>query len=385
MKLNKIIVIANKYPNNIEPNVNVFTQQITWSFVDQGCDCIVINPIAINYKIKNFSFPFKRVEITESGKKITIYHPKYIGFGQNNKFLLKLRVDITTKLFIKAVNSVLRKMNLKNCILFGEFLCPAGVAASMLGAKYNIKSYMQCGEATYQGDLRYGNKKLADKWLKDITSIICLSSYNKNYLLNAGVVPPEKIYILPSGYRKDRIFKRDKVEARKRLGLPDDKFIVGFCGTYGKRKGVLRLQQAIDSIDDEQIVFAAVGKGEGEPTSRRCVLKGPINHSELGWFYSAIDVFAFPTYFEGCCTAIVEAIACGCPIITSDREFNYDICDKSNAILIEPDDIAGMANAIKYLKNNTQVRRELSNGSVEKSKNLSLDDKAQKMIHIFET
>ena len=195
-----------------------------------------------------------------------------------------------------------------------------------------------------------------------------------------GIIDTDKIIVLPSGYRKDRIYQRDKFAARKRLNLPLNKFIVGFCGSYDDRKGILRLEKAIDEIQDTDIVLAAVGKGNFEPTSSKCVLKGPVNHVDLAWFYSAIDVFAFPTYHEGCCTAIVEAIACGCPVISSDRPFNYEICDHTNSILIEPDDIGAMKRSILKLKNDEKLRHQLSRGSLRRAKELSLDEKAKKIL-----
>lgn len=376
----RVIILANKYPNFLEPNINVFTQQITWAFAEQNCECIVICPVAINYSISNIKFPNKRIEITESGRKIQIYHPKYLGLGQNNKWLLKKRVAATTYAYILAADKILKKVISKNCFIFAEFLCPCGVAASILGGKYHIPSYMQCGEATYQGDIRYGNEVLKEKWLHDLSGVIALSTQNKNYLVHAGIIDTDKIIVLPSGYRKDRIYQRDKFAARKRLNLPLNKFIVGFCGSYDDRKGILRLEKAIDEIQDTDIVLAAVGKGNFEPTSSKCVLKGPVNHVDLAWFYSAIDVFAFPTYHEGCCTAIVEAIACGCPVISSDRPFNYEICDHTNSILIEPDDIGAMKRSILKLKNDEKLRHQLSRGSLRRAKELSLDEKAKKIL-----
>lgn len=375
-----IIVLANKYPNFMEPNVNVFTQQVVWSLVDQGCTCIVICPIALNYHKLNYKFPQRRIEKTESGKEVMIYHPKYIGMGQNGKIALKTRVMFTTKGYVFAVDQVLKKMNLEHSVILAEFLCPSGVAASLLGLKYKVPAYMQCGEATYQGDLRYGNRKLCTRLLTGLTGVIALSEYNRDYLLNAGVIDKNKIIILPSGYKKERIYPRDKKKSRVKLGLPLDKFIVGFCGSYDERKGILRLQKAIDMIESSDICLAAVGKGACEPTSDRCIFKGTLNHAELAWFYSAIDVFAFPTYYEGCCTAIVEAIACGCPIISSNRPFNYGICDNTNSILIEPDDIVAMKENILKLSRDDTYRTKLSQGSLMKAKELSLDKKAEQLI-----
>ena len=179
------------------------------------------------------------------------------------------------------------------------------------------------------------------------------------------------------------MYRRDKSKARDRLGLPQDKFIVGFCGSFDDRKGILRLQKAIDNINDENVVLAACGKGECNPTSDKLVWNGPINHEELSWFYSSLDVFAFPTYFEGCCTAIVEAIACGCPIISSNRSFNDEICNSKNSILLDPDDIQAMQNSILSIKRDKGKQFEMSKSSLEKAKDLSLNIKAIKMINFM--
>lgn len=377
--MKNLVILANKYPNFIEPNVNVFTQQVAWALLDNEINITVICPNPLNYCKDNKLLPYYSIESNESGKKLEIYRPRYFGLGQDRNFMQKLCVDITTKMYIKAVDSVLKKMSLDDTVILAEFICPSGVAASLLGKKYNINSYMQVGEATYQGDKKYGNIKLRKK-LESLSGVIALSGYIRDYIINANIFEKNKIIIIPSGYRKNRIYKRDKNIARDKFNLPRDKFIVGFCGSFDDRKGILRLEKAIDSIDDQNIVLAACGKGELMPTSKKIVWNGPINHEELGWFYSAIDVFAFPTYFEGCCTAIVEAIACGCPIITSDRSFNYEICDKNNSILIEPSDIEAMKNAILEIKNDKNRQEEMSKSSLKKAKNLSLDIKAKKMI-----
>ena len=377
-----IIILANKYPNIYEPNVNVFTQQVAWALLEADINVTIICPNPINYRKQNINIPFKSVEHNEQGNKLTNYRPKYVGMGQEVEHMQKLCVDVTTKMYINAVNRILKNRNLENTVLFAEFLCPSGVAASVLGKKYRVNSYMQIGEATYQGDKKYGNERLK-KLLEPLTGVIALSGYIRDYLLNANIIDQNKITILPSGYRKNRIYKRDKVEARKKLGLPLNKFIVGFCGSFDDRKGILRLEKAIDGITDNNVVLAACGKGKCSPESKKLVWNGPINHEDLAWFYSALDVFAFPTYYEGCCTAIVEAMACGCPIISSDRSFNYEICDESNSILIEPDDISAMRKAILTLKNDENIQISMSKASLRKSKDLSLDKKATKMIEFM--
>lgn len=381
--MKKVIILANKYPSENDPNVNVFTQQVAWSLLDAGVSIIVICPNPVNYNKDNVLLPYYSLEQNESDKKLEIYRPKYVGLGQDSEFMQKVRVNFTTKMYVNAVDRILKRLKIdNNYVLLAEFLCPSGVAAAILGNKYGIDSYMQIGEATYQGDRKYGNSWLKEK-LKPLTGAIALSGYIKNYIVNSGILEKDKISIIPSGYRKECMYRRDKSKARDRLGLPQDKFIVGFCGSFDDRKGILRLQKAIDNINDENVVLAACGKGECNPTSDKLVWNGPINHEELSWFYSSLDVFAFPTYFEGCCTAIVEAIACGCPIISSNRSFNDEICNSKNSILLDPDDIQAMQNSILSIKRDKGKQFEMSKSSLEKAKDLSLNIKAIKMINFM--
>ncbi len=377
--MKKIYVLVNKYPNTIEPNVCVFIQQLIWEFADMGYDCRVICPMPINFSFKYIKFPFYRKEKNENGKTINIYHPKYVSLGQSGKFLQKLRVRFTTWRYIKAVDRVLKKqaINPQRDILYSHFICPSGVVAAKLGEKYNLKSFMAHGEAFYRGDIKYGNKYLKEVF-KNLTGVIAVSTQNKDYLIDAGVISEDKIRVFPNGYRQERFYQMNKSEARKHFGWKDEDFIVGFCGSFDERKGILRVQKAVDEIDG--VLFACAGKGKLVPTSDNCILKKPVNNDELVYFYNAIDIFALPTQNEGCCNAIVEAMACGCPIISSNRSFNYDILDSTNSIMIDPNDVENLKKAIVELKINENKRKTLEIGSLSKSEELTLESRAKKII-----
>lgn len=372
-----IAVVVNKYPNIIEPNVCVFIQQLVWSFADLGYECSVICPMPINSNPKYLHFPEQRIEKNENGKEVKIYHPKYISLGQSGNTLQKQRVAFTTDMYTMAVDSVLKKMSRKPDFLYAHFICPSGVCASRLGKKYNIPSFMAHGEATYSGDAKYGNKKLA-KELDGLSGLVAVSSQNKDFCVNAGIVSDDIVEVFPNGYRKVRFNKHDRVEARKKFNFPEDKFIVGFCGSFDDRKGILRLQEAVDQIEDAY--FACAGKGNLVPTSEKCIWAKPVNNEELAWFYSAIDIFALPTRQEGCCNAIVEAIACGLPIISANKSFNIDICNESNSILVDPDDVNALKEAIQELKIDCVKREKLAMGSLEMAKNLTLEQRAKNII-----
>ena len=200
--------------------------------------------------------------------------------------------------------------------------------------------------------------------------MVAVSTQNRGYLLEADIIPNCKIGVFPNGCRGDRFYPRDRHEARQKMGWADDAFIVGMTGSFDVRKGVLRLKQAVEKTDG--VYYACAGKGPLDPSGKRCLLSSPIVNADLPWYLSALDAFVLPTQNEGCCTATVEAISCGLPIVSADRSFNYDICGEDNSLLIDPDDVEAIAGAIEQLRDDGELRARLAQGSLNRAVGLDL-------------
>ena len=100
---------------------------------------------------------------------------------------------------------------------------------------------------------------------------------------------------------------------------------------------------------------------------------------------AASDVFVLPTLNEGCCNAIIEALSCGIPVISSDRDFNHDILDETCSIMIDPSNIDQIRSGIILLANNAQLRKKLSDGAVEKAFDFSIVNRAKKILAFMES
>ena len=85
--MRNICFIANKYPGQVEPNANVFYQQLIWSMADRGVKCRVVAPVAVDLVPKYLSHPFATVETTENGNAVEVYWPKYFGLGDEHRIL----------------------------------------------------------------------------------------------------------------------------------------------------------------------------------------------------------------------------------------------------------------------------------------------------------
>ena len=121
------------------------------------------------------------------------------------------------------------------------------------------------------------------------------------------------------------------------------------------------------------------------PTCKNILHTGRVLNSEMCDYLNAADVFVLPTLAEGCCNAIVEAVTCGVPVISSDRSFNYDVLDGTNSVLIDPLSEDEIYEAIKQLKQDPARREQLAAGCLERAKDLSLENRVDKILAFIQS
>jgi glycosyltransferase involved in cell wall biosynthesis len=241
---------------------------------------------------------------------------------------------------------------------------------------------MEHGEAQYSGNLKYGNVYLK-KELAGLSGVIAVSNQNKHYVVDSGIVKEEITVVYPNCFREERFFPMDKAEARKHFGWDEKCFIVGFAGSFDDRKGPLRLQDAVEKVDG--VYFACAGSGKEVPTSEKCIWAKPVLHKDLVYFYNALDAFVLPTLAEGSCTATAEAIGCGCPIISSNRQFNESLCFEDNSIVVDPENIDEIASAIQKIKDNPQLEESMRTASLRRAENLKQGKRMKEIANFMQS
>jgi teichuronic acid biosynthesis glycosyltransferase TuaC len=377
--MENICIVTNKYPNYVDNNVLVFVQQLVWTMADLNKKCTVICPVPINININYRTLPNKVIETTENGNKLEVHFPKYIGFGQRDYGKFN-PAKITTKTFTQVVKKTIKNMDIKPDVLYSHFVTPAGIASAKIGRELNIPAFMAHGEATLGTINHYGHKSVK-KELNSLSGVIAVSSQNKGMLLSVEAVPNDKIGVFPNGYRPERFYQRNKNEARKKFSLPLDKFIVCFVGSFDNRKGIERLVQA--TLDLEDVFIICAGSGPLTPNSENCLYNSTVENADLPYFYSAADIFVLPTLNEGCCNAIIEAMACGLPIISSNLSFNDDILDETCSIRVDPNNVEDIRTSILSFKKDRNLLSRLSIGSLEKAENLVLEKRAENILEFM--
>ena len=374
--MKSICIITPRDPTSVDSTAMAFVQQFAWAIADNGIEVTVICPLPVNLNRRFNALPDKLEETTSGGSKVTVILPKYWGFGQRD-ILSYNTARLTTRNYIKAVDKAVFRMKEKPEVFYGHFITPSGIAACRLGEKYDIPAFIGYGESSTWSIDHFGRERVKEA-IKNVKGIIAVSSKNKDELIETGVISGEKINVFPNGFNPKRFSPRDKTESRKRFGLPQDAFIVVFVGHFIKRKGIDVLAEAVRGLDDVYLICA--GKGELKPSGSRVLYADLVSPDQLSYFYSAGDVFVLPTLNEGCCNAIIEAMACGLPIISSNRSFNDDILDADNAIRIDPGSIEEVRSGIEKLRDNSGLRGDLSKGSLRRSEGLTLAKRTHNIL-----
>ena len=358
----------------------VFLQQLAWSIADMGKKVSVICPVPVNINREYRKFPEHTVEKTDRGNTLDVYFPKTIGFGQSHYIFGKSPVPITTYFLEKAARNVLKSFEEKPDVLYGHFLAPSGIAVARLGREFGIPAFFAYGES-HDTISQFGEKK-SRKELKSISGVIAVSSFLKRQIVDRGIVPMEKVEVFPNAIRSDRFYQRDKLEARAKFGLPLDEVLVGFVGGYNERKGILRVSEAMENVVGAKLICA--GAGELSPYGTNCIFSQELKPEDVPWFNSAADIFVLPTLLEGCSNAVVEAMACGLPVVSSNLEFNDDILDNQCAIRIDPMSIKEIETAINKLVADEDMRKKMSIAALKKAESLTLDARANKIVDFIE-
>lgn len=362
-----ILILSPNYPTE-KRDLFPFVKQLVDEWARQGHKCWVLCPFSITRE-KSFH---KQKEIISSSNhgSVTILRPNYFTLS---RYLLKFGQWQERKAFKRGLKWLPDNID----VVYGHFWDRFPTAYPYALGK-NIPLFIGSGESEI---MRLYKTYDQDKEnLKYVKGVICVSTKNKDESVSLNLTKPDKCIVVPNAVDNNLFRKLDRVECRARLGLPQDIFIVAFVGWFNERKGSKRVADAIKRIKENNVFSVFIGTGNEDPQCPNILFKGRLLHEEIPIYLNAADVFVLPTLHEGCCNAVVEAMACGLPVISSNRSFNWDVLDDSNSIMIDPESIDEIASAIVTLRDNVKMREDLASGSIEKAKSLTIEKRAKTII-----
>lgn len=372
----RICLIAEDYPTDTKPSYP-FVQELAYSLSDEGWECYVIAPQSITRAVVRHEGIIKKktIDEKENGKRINVYRPYIMTFSNSDNNLMN---KITYKFYHDAIKKTIRTIGKLDYVYC--YFWHMGVIAARAINNDDTKLIVQASECNISVLDEYKN----EKYLNSIDGVVCASRKNYEESIENGFIRKGlSTSIIPNGFRKDQFYPIKKSEARKKLGFDQELFIVAFVGDFNDRKGTARLSEAIDRFEDVYSIF--IGKGNVVPTCNNIVYQGLVPHSKLVLYLNCADVFVLPTQAEGCCNAIIEAIACGLPIISSKKSFNDEILDDSYSIRINENSIDEIERAIREVKENKEHRIQMSQNALKAAEKFNIVRRAQSITSFLES
>lgn len=372
-----VCIISNGYPTKDDP-VYAFIQPLVKEIADNGFLCTVIAPQSRSNQI--FSHKNKRaykwIDKTDKGNEITIFQPQYISVS-------KLKVknqSISVLLRDQAIIKCIEKEKIQTDILYAHFW-DCGIVAGKIAEKKKIPVYVATGESKIRV-FDYYPKDIIDKYKKFINGVICVSTKNLNESQNLKLIEKDKkVIILPNAFNPNEFYPLSKNKVREKLGFSKDSKIAIFVGAFSERKGVLRVVEAAKEIKGLKLVL--IGEGKLKPESNQILFCGKMPHNQIVEYLNSADVFVLPTLAEGCCNAIVEALACGLPVISSDLPFNKDILNCNNSIMINPENINEISEALKKIVSSDILMKSMSEAALLMANSLTIKNRSLKICEFM--
>lgn len=201
---------------------------------------------------------------------------------------------------------------------------------------------------------------------KEIDMVVAVSEATKKDLLEVSKIPEDKVVVIYEGV-DERFKRRDEKEVeefRKRYQLPD-KFIL-VIGGIGKRRNLPRVKEATSG-------YNLVVAGETIPW---------VGETEMPLLYNAATLLAYPSLYEGFGLPVLEAMASGTPVVTSNTSSLPEVGDKA-AIFVNPYDVNEMKVKIRQVMEDKELRKEAVKKGLEWVKNFSWKKCAEETVEVY--
>lgn len=315
----KLLFVSNLFPDKAEPF--------------RGLDnATLLHHLSDDYEIRVLS-PRPDLSIVPWGRvsRDVDHHffPAYI----RTRYLPKIGSRVNHRLMARALRPALEK--LRHTFAFDIVLCswvyPDGCAVAELAREMHFPfAVIAQGSDVHQYLQMPVRREIIVASMRGAGALITRSAELARMLAEAGV-DGGKVHPVYNGVDFSVFHAADRTQARRELGLPPDARIVLFVGNFFEIKNPMLLVEAVAELHRdramEKVMFVAIGGGPLEKKVRKLAVKlglgsnarfaGRMPASQVARHMQASDVLCLPSRHEGVPNVILEAFACGLPVVAS--------------------------------------------------------------------
>jgi teichuronic acid biosynthesis glycosyltransferase TuaC len=242
-------------------------------------------------------------------------------------------------------------------LIFSIYLYPAGYAALRIGKALSVPVVsMSIGS-----DINNIGDGISARYtrtvLRESNFLVTVSDDLRRKAISMGT-PTEKARTIVNGCDLSVFHVRDRDAARRKLGIDPDVQAVVYIGRIDVKKGLRELVEAAASLhaDHPDLHVYMVGEGPDRPVIEQAIqecnggafihLMGACAFDDVAVWMAASDLVTLPSYMEGCPNVVLEALACGRPVVVTRVGGIPEIMNNDCGRLIEPRDSSELARAL---------------------------------------
>jgi glycosyltransferase involved in cell wall biosynthesis len=386
------LIFTNSYPNPEQPERGVYTAQIVGE-LQKFVHVTVVNPLpwfpdwSVLMRYPDW-YLYARIPDKWEWEGIPVHRVRYpvipggLGFSQAAAcffFALPKVREIHRRERIDVINA--------------HYLYPEGVAATAIGRLLRIPVVLSArgSDVNYLSKMR--GRKGQIRWaVRSCSMTTAVSRALSDGLMQLGVVD-SRVRTIPNGVNQIKFPMRSRKEARALLRLQDPLRVLLFVGLLKEVKGLHYLIESLSKIRDSgKLDFATYLVGDGplrvsiEEEIRNAKLEDSVSilgmkaHEEVSLWMAASDLIVLPSLNEGMPNVVLEALACGRPVVATHVGGVPDLVSEGNGLLVPPADSAALAGAIvqgfKMSWNSETIRKSIQG--------MTWEETARQHIELYE-
>jgi glycosyltransferase involved in cell wall biosynthesis len=242
-------------------------------------------------------------------------------------------------------------------IVFSYFLYPDGYAALRIAQALKVP-VVAMGVGSDVHSIKDRSSAMRTRTvLREADFLVAISEDLRQRMVAMGA-PPQKTRAIVSGCDLSVFHPMDRLEARQKLHLDPGYEAVVYIGRMDMKKGLGELVEAAASLHSSRpnLHVYLIGEGSDRPIVEAAIQSNnaagyihalpECSFDEVAVWMTASDLVTLPSYMEGCPNVVLEALACGRPVVASNIGGIPEIMDETCGRLVLPRDLSALAQAL---------------------------------------
>jgi glycosyltransferase involved in cell wall biosynthesis len=279
-----------------------------------------------------------------------------------------------------------------------DFVLPPTRRATRTLLTVHDLSFLHCPEAFVPALRRY-LERVVPRSIARADLVLADSAHTRSDIISFFGVPPGRVQVLYSGVAPRFRPEREPGEIGRlqaRYGLGGGPYVLS-VGTLQPRKNYVRLIRAFASLRPETLapetkLVVAGGRGwlyedilaEAGKHGDRVHILGFVDDADLPALYRNAALFAFPSLYEGFGLPVLEAMACGVPVVCSNASSLPEVAGDA-ALLVDPLDTDGLAEALARVLEDAGLRQGMVARGAAQAARFTWEQAAHELLGVFDS